>query len=128
MDESRGSTIGEVQPDDIAHEYIARRVKEGASREAIIQELIQRGYDTQIARDMVGGISQKAAFSARKSGLVYLIVGIIITAVSLGSTIASYSAAEEQGGTYVICCGLMLFGIYLTIRGILQLMRGREVK
>jgi hypothetical protein len=128
MDESRGSRAGEHPPDDAAREHIGRRVKEGASREAIVQELIQRGYDARVARDMVGGVSHKVALSARKAGFVYLIVGILITAVFLGSTIASYSTAAEQGGTYYILCGLILLGIYLTVRGILQLTRGRVVK
>jgi hypothetical protein len=128
MDESRGSAAGQHPLDDAAREHIGRRVKEGASREAIVQELIQRGYDARVARDMVGGVSRKVSLSARKAGLVYLIVGILVTAVFLGSTIASYSTAAEQGGTYYIFCGLILLGIYLTVRGILQLTRGRVVK
>jgi hypothetical protein len=128
MDEPRNSAAEGHYPDDAARDYIAGRIKEGASREAIVQELIQRGYDPTTARDVVGGVTRKRAFSARTSGLIYLIVGIIITALFLALTIASYSAATEQGGTYVVCCGAILFGLALTIRGIQQLVSGREVK
>lgn len=128
MDEPRSPTVEGCHSDDAARDYIAGRAKQGASREAIVQELIQRGYDPTIARDMVGVVTRKQAHSARKSGLIYLIAGLIITIISLALTISSYSAAAEQGGTYVICCGAILFGLALTIRGIQQLVRGREVK
>ena len=128
MDEPRSPAVEGRHPDDAARGYIAGRVREGASREAIVQELIQRGYAPATARDMVGGVTRKQAFSARKSGLIYLIAGIIVTAFSLAVTISSYSTAAEQGGTYYVCCGLVLFGLYLTVRGALQLVRGREVQ
>jgi predicted phage tail protein len=128
MDESHGPAAGGPHPDDAARDYIAERVKAGASRDAIVQELIQRGYEPASARAMVGGVAQKHALSARKSGLIYLIAGVIITVLALVASIASYSAAAEQGGTYYVCCGLVLFGLALTVRGILQLARGREVK
>ena len=128
MDQPSPPGVGGGHPDDAARDYIAGRVKEGASRKAIVQELIQRGYEPAMARDMVGGIARKQAFSTRKSALIYLIVGIVITLLAIGTTISSYSTAAEQGGTYVICWGAALFGLYLTIRSVLQLVRGREAK
>ncbi len=128
MSDSQEFMMGEHQPEVLAQEYITRRLKEGASREAIVHELIQRGYDPQIATNMVGGISQKETVSARKSGLSNLIIGIVVTAIALGITISSFSSASDYGGSYVICYGAILFGISLTIRGIVQLIRGREVK
>jgi hypothetical protein len=128
MDEPRKPAVEGRHPDDAARDYIAGRVKEGVSREAIVQELIQRGYEPAIARGMVGGVARKQASSTRKSGLTYLVVGLIVTVVSLALTFASYSAAAEQGGSYYICCGLTLFGLYLTFRGVWQLVSGREVK
>jgi predicted phage tail protein len=125
MDESQGYVMSEYQPDAAAQEYINSRVKAGASREAIVQELVQRGYSPHIAANMVGGISKKATVSARKSGLSSLIIGIIITVVFLGLTISSILSAYDTGGTYVVCYGMILFGISLTIRGVVQLIRGR---
>lgn len=128
MNEPRSQAPEESSLGDAAQTYIAGRVKAGAPREAIVQELIQRGYEPAVAREMVGGVTRKHTSSARKSGLLFLVVGLIITIVSLALTIASYSAAAEQGGTYFVCCGLILFGLYLTYRGAMQLIRGREVK
>ncbi|MBN1813608.1 MAG: hypothetical protein JXA14_17345 [Anaerolineae bacterium] len=128
MDEPESQAVGEGRSDDAAQTYIVGRVKAGASREAIVQELIQRGYEPAVAREMVGGVRRKQASSARKSGLLFLIAGLIVTTVSLALTIASYTTASEQGGTYFVCCGLILFGLYLTFRGAMQLIRGREVK
>lgn len=128
MDEPRSSAVGEGRPDDAAQAYIVGRVKAGASREAIVQELIQRGYEPAVAREMVGRVARKHVSSARKSGLWLLIGGLIITVVSVALTVASYTAAAEQGGYYFVCCGLTVFGLYLTFRGIAQLIRGREVK
>jgi hypothetical protein len=127
VDEHRGPAVEESRSNDAARAYIAGRVKEGASREAIVQELIQRGYEPAVARDMVGGVMRKQA-SPRQSGLLLLIAGLIIMAVSIALTVASYTAAAEQGGYYYVCCGLTLFGLYLTFRGIRQLATGRESK
>jgi predicted phage tail protein len=127
MDELRNPAVEGGRSDDAAQAYIAGRVKAGASRDAIVQELIQRGYEPAVAREMVGGVTRKHASSARKSGLWLLIGGLIITVVSVALTVASYAAAEP-GGYYFVCCGLTVFGLYLTFRGIAQLIRGREVK
>jgi hypothetical protein len=114
--------------DDAARSYIQGRVKEGASRKAIVQELIQRGYNKTLAETMVDRASWGPVASVRRSGLLLLIAGIIVVIVSLGLTIGSYLSAVEQGGTYFVCCGLILFGLYLTIRGATQLVKGREAK
>jgi hypothetical protein len=127
MDEPGRPSVGGSRPDDAARDYIAGRMKAGTSREAIVQELIQRGYEPAMAKDLVGGGARKQASSACKSALIYLIVGIVITLLAIGTSISSYNTAE-QGGTYVICWGAALFGLYLTIRSLLQLVRGREVK
>jgi predicted phage tail protein len=127
MDELRNPAVEGGRSDDAAQAYIAGRVKAGASRDAIVQELIQRGYEPAVAREMVGGVTRKHASSARNSGLWLLIGGLIITVVSVALTVASYAAAEP-GGYYFVCCGLTVFGLYLTFRGIAQLIRGREVK
>jgi hypothetical protein len=116
------------QSDDAAREYIAGRVKAGASREAIVQELLQRGYEPAVAQELVKGQVRQHAASARQSGLLLLIGGIVLTIVGIAVTVGSYNTASQQGGTYYICFGLPLFGIYLAIRGALQLARGREVK
>jgi len=128
MNESGRPVVEGRHPDDAARDYIAGRVKEGASRQAIVQELIQRGYEPTAARELVGGVAKKQALSARKSGLMLLVAGIVITVLAFVATISSYSGAARQGGTYIICGGAILFGLALTIRSILQLVRGREAK
>jgi hypothetical protein len=128
MDDTEGSTVEGQRPDDAASHYIAKRVTEGAPKKAIVQELIQRGYEPAKARDMVGGVARKQVLSTRQSGLLYLVVGIVITLFAIGVTISSYSGAAQQGGTYVICWGVALFGLLLAIRGIRQLVSGRRVK
>ena len=128
MNEPRGPGMGGSQTDNAAQAYIAGRVKAGASNKAIIQELIQRGLDPVVAKRMVAGISRAHAFSARTSGLLFLIGGLLITAIFIAITIGSYETASQQGGTYFICFGAIFFGFILTLRGILQLIRGRDLK
>ena len=113
--------------DDAAKSYIQKRVKQGVSRKALIEELVQRGHDQASAEAMVDIASREHISSARRSGLLLLIAGILFTTVSLALTIGSYLAADE-GETYVAFCGLIILGLYLTVRGILQLVKGREVK
>ena len=129
MDESRNSAAEERHPDDIVQDHIAGRVKEGAPWEAIVGELVQRGYDPTIAREMVGKVGQKQRFSTpRTTGLMYLVAGIAITGFAIGVTTSSYTTVAEQGGTYVVCWGAALFGLYLAFRGIRQLVSGRKAK
>ena len=128
MNEPLSQTSAGNQTDIAAQAYITERVKAGASKKAIVQELIQRGYDPLTANKMVGGISGKHAASARTTGLLLIIGGLAITAISIAITVSSYSTASQQGGTYYICYGAMIFGIILAIRGIVQLIRGREIK
>jgi hypothetical protein len=115
------------QTGDATRDFIVARAKAGASREAIVNELVQRGYDAAAARDLVGGIAKKQAVSTRTAGMWYLIGGLAITALSIAMTVSSYEAAEA-GGTYVICWGSAIFGVVLAIRGIRQLLTGREAK
>lgn len=107
--------------------YVTKRVKARASSDVVVHELVQRGMDPALARQMVSQIRGKYAASTRKAGLGKLIAGIVITVISVALTIASYSAAVERDeGTYIICCGAILFGLVLTIGGIYQLITGRE--
>ena len=128
MDETPRPAVEQRHSDEMAREHIARRVSEGASREAIVQELIQRGYDPGGARDMVGSVGRKRRLSARTLGLVYLVAGIVVAALAIGVTVSSYDTAAAQGGPYVICWGAALGGLYLTARGIWQLVSGRKPK
>ena len=92
MDEPRSPAVEGRRSDDAARDYISGRVKEGASREAIVQELVQRGYDPTTARDMVGGVMRKQT-SPRQSGLIYLIVGLII--IPIVGNIAEHVVAVQ---------------------------------
>lgn len=76
---------------------------------------------------MVDIASREHVSSARRSGMLFLIAGIIITLVSLALSFGSYLAAEEEE-IFVAFCGVSILGLYLTIRGIMQLVKGREVK
>jgi hypothetical protein len=77
---------------------------------------------------MVGGVAGEQASSARKNALLLIIGGLALTALSVAFTVSSYTSASQQGGTYYICFGAIIFGFVLTLRGIAQLIRGREVK
>jgi len=127
MDKPATPPPGETHLEDAARDYITGRVKDGASRKSIEQELIQRGYDPALAKDTVGRVMRKQR-SPRLSGMIYLLVGILITIGTVAMTIEGYNRASAQGGTYYIWCGMFLFGVYLTIRGIRQLATGRVVK
>ena len=127
MGEPQDSFATAVDPDVAAREYVVGRVKAGAKKDAVVQELVQRGYDTYRAETLVSEIAAQEAGAARKSALLYLIGGILIAIVGCILTYASYSSASP-GGRYYICTGLILLGIYMAIRGLIQLIRGREVR
>jgi hypothetical protein len=128
MNKPRDPVLDSSQMDNLAQDYIVGRVKAGASKKTIVQELIQRGYAPSIATEIVGKVSSKHAISARKTGLLFIVIGLVVTTISIAVTVSSYNTASQQGGYYYICFGAVIFGFILTIRGILQLIRGREVK
>lgn len=124
MAEEQDLFAGAVDPDTAAREYVVGRVKAGAKKDAIIQELVQRGYDSYRAEELVRGLARQEAASARKTAIGYLAGGIVIAIVGCVLTYLSYESASP-GGRYYICTGLILLGIYMAIRGLIQLIRGR---
>ena len=113
--------------DDAARSYIQQRVKQGVSRKALVQELVQRGHDQALAEEMVDIASREHVSLAQRSGLLFLIAGIIIVLISLALS-ASHYLATEGVKNLVAFCGVSILGLYLTVRGIMQLVKGREVK
>lgn len=84
------------------------------------QELVQRGYDPAIAADLVrsvGGQHAGSAIGLIAGGIAIAIIGCVLTYLSYNSA--------SPGGRYYVCTGLILLGIYMLIRGIAQLIRGR---
>jgi|YNPBryBLVA2012_1023415.scaffolds.fasta_scaffold01162_8 predicted phage tail protein len=123
MEESPTS-FGVTDPETAAREYVVNRLKAGATQQAVEQELVQRGYDPAIAADLVRSVGRQHAGSARRSAIGLIAGGIAIAIIGCVLTYLSYNSASP-GGRYYVCTGLILLGIYMLIRGIAQLIRGR---
>ena len=60
---------------------------------------------------------------ARKSGGITALVGLAIALVAFIITMATYSHASSEGGTYFVLYGPILLGIILLISGAVQALR-----
>ena len=55
-------------------------------------------------------------------GLGRLLLGLLVAAVGGGVTLASYAAASG-GGTYVVWWGLIAFGGFMALQGVVEMVR-----
>lgn len=76
-----------------------RQAPQGAAKDLTTRKALAEKYKSRMIR-----------------GLLWTIAGIVITAIS-------YSIAEEQGSTYLICWGAVLFGIIDFLAGLVGWLR-----
>ncbi len=109
------------------NEAVAASLVQGTGKDKIVKELVKQGWNADEAADYVNAVEQsvndyKNSPEGRKViagkykrhmiwGLVWAVGGTIVTA-------ATYSAASEKGGHYVIAWGAILFGVVDFFRGL----------
>ena len=62
----------------------------------------------------------------RKRAVIGLFSGIALVVIGLAITIASYNTASDEGGTYYVLWGPVVFGAGLTLRSGYRLVAGAE--
>jgi hypothetical protein len=115
---------------------VAKQLGQGASREAVIAALVKRGLPEFEARVFVNQVSDgklpsdplarrsrpaepRARVAAgsnapRKRGtnpVIFMLIGAVLMIGGVGFTLFSYLTAAENGGSFVICWGPVLFGL-----------------
>jgi uncharacterized protein YjbI with pentapeptide repeats len=59
----------------------------------------------------------------RRRGLRLILIGLVLGALAIAVSVATYSAAQERGGRYFVLLGPMILGPILVISGLVQLVR-----
>ncbi len=104
------------------HSAYAMESKEGGYPDhRITQELLNKGLDREMARDVVSGLAsapsaqRDAARQAMWTGGLICLCGILVTLGTYGI------AAANGGGVYLIAFGAILGGGYRFLRGLSKL-------
>jgi hypothetical protein len=100
--------------------YAMELQRKGVPFPEIEEHLIAKGFDPDTAGIVVGELKrEERARSLRKSGILNMICGGLISVGGLGVTIGTLVAAEA-GGSYVIAWGAILCGGAQFLYGLMQ--------
>lgn len=99
--------------------HVIQQLTSGKRQKTIVKKLVKSGLSKDSSRQLVSNLANELdaykkspegrSFLAAKNkkrmlqGLAWTVVGLIITSTS-------YASASDQGGTYLICWGAVLFG------------------
>jgi len=114
--------------------YAGALMREGKSRSEVEEALVAKGIERKTAAVVVDKLIAARAQSAmgpvvdydggrnlrKEEGSRNMVIGGLICVVGLVITIATYSAASEGGGRYVVAWGAIIFGAVRFFRGLSQ--------
>jgi len=112
---------GALAPDaaERAFSYAKDVLRQGMPRDKVEEVLRAQGFDPATASAIVqqaDGMKNERQVAGRR----HMIVGGIVCAVGITVTAATYSAASEGGGNYVVAWGAIVFGAIQFFRGLAQ--------
>ncbi|MGC4103782.1 hypothetical protein [Ferruginibacter sp.] len=82
------------------------------------QSLVEQGLNENAAQTVVDNIDDQIKAAKRKRGNKDMLYGGLWCAGGTIITIATYSAASEGGGHYVVAWGAIIFGAIQFFRGV----------
>lgn len=114
--------------------YAGALIREGKSRSEVEDALVAKGIERATAKVVIDKILTARAESAtgpvidydggrnlkREEGSRNMVIGGLICLVGIVITVATYSAASEGGGRYVVAWGAIIFGAIRFFRGLSQ--------
>lgn len=114
--------------------YAGALIREGKSRAEVEDALVAKGIERATAKVVIDKILTARAETAvgpvidhdggrslkREEGSRNMVIGGLICLVGIVITVATYSAASEGGGRYVVAWGAILFGAVRFFRGLSQ--------
>jgi hypothetical protein len=105
--------------------YAARQLGAGRSQRQVEDDLVAQGLEEYDARDVVSQLAKRRRASIRKAGIMKLVVGLVIMLAGAAATICSMASLLETG-SFAIWYGAILVGLLQSVRGVIQLVSGRE--
>jgi len=99
--------------------YAKDVLRQGMPRAAVEEVLRTQGFDAAAASAIVEQ-ANRTKDERRVAGRKHMIMGAVVCAIGITVTVASYSSAEEGGGSYVVAWGAIVFGAIQFFRGLIQ--------
>jgi hypothetical protein len=124
MDKHQEEQIAKV------YNYVDQSLEQGKSSQAVIDDLVQRGLDTETASKIVSQTEQVRASSGsrgggrRRAGVGTMVVGVGLLLLGLIITGVTYMMADV-GESYMVMTGLFVVGGVMMVRGLFQFIVGR---
>lgn len=93
-------------------------IAEGKSKAEVVSEFVAQGVPQDLAKNIAtkGEEVKKAEF--RKGGQTTMLIGAGLAGLGIAITAGTYSAASSGGGHYVITYGLIIYGIWIFLKGL----------
>ena len=70
-----------------------------------------------------GGVEGSVDRRARAAAVKQMVIGGVVLAIGVIITVATYSAASDSGGTYVVAYGPAIAGLIYFVRGLVSYLR-----
>jgi hypothetical protein len=127
---SQGSPPASGKPDaEELYNYVAACLQHGHSRAEICPRVMSYGYSEADADRFVEQVERDQRQAANppppegyggNSGATNMVMGALVGLVGIVITVATYSAASEGGGRYVVAYGAIIWGAIQFFRGLSQ--------
>jgi hypothetical protein len=126
---SAGTASKNTPNSDELYNYVAACLAQDHSRSQIRLQLMAYGYSEADADRFVEQVERDQRQAANppppegyggNSGNTNMLIGGIVCVVGMVITVATYSAASEGGGRYVIAWGAIIWGAIQFFRGMAQ--------
>lgn len=99
------------------HRLIRGQLGLNKSREAIISSLQEKGYPQYLIDQEIGELRKENTGKTRKSGLIFLVIGIIMCFIGVSTW------DIQDGNTEYFAYGLLLVGVPFLIMGIYKILK-----
>jgi hypothetical protein len=114
------ATQEQEQVVEAVYAFAAEQMKNGASPEQIQATLVEKGLPQDAAEAVVSNLTRAVSEAKGKAGKKNMLYGALWCVGGIVVTAATYSAASDGGGTYVVAWGAIIFGAIQFFRGLAQ--------
>lgn len=84
----------------------------------VVEELKKRGCKQEEAEKIATDASNYLEKKAKRDKIQYIVLGLLFAIGGLVITLWSYAKAANQGGTYYVTWGAVVYGVYLIYKGL----------
>lgn len=97
-----------------------RMILSGSTKQEILLYLNEREHTEEVVKLVLNTVVNIAIKAEIKEERGTLLGGIAMSLIGAGITFATYQYAQK-GGTYVITYGIIIYGIYISIKSLIDI-------